>query len=78
MKISTALSPLLPPSLEEWAHMAETVLVATQMAYAIAYVGEFDDLSGDCKAEVLAAIRNANSFYLAMANVTADALAVAE
>jgi hypothetical protein len=78
MEINGTLSPLLPPSLEEWSHLGDTVLVATHMAYAIAYLGEFDNLPADCKAEVLAALRNANAFYLAMATVTADALAVAE
>jgi hypothetical protein len=59
MDFNTAISPLLRPSLEEWSQMADTVLAATQMAYAIAYVGEFENLSADFRPEVLAALRDA-------------------
>jgi hypothetical protein len=60
--------------------MADSILVATRLAYAVTHMRDwdFDRLGSHCKADALAAIRSANAFYLSMARLTADALALAE
>jgi hypothetical protein len=68
--------PLVPPSPEEWAEMASTVLVATRLAYTMTRHDGFDKLDDESKAGLAAAIANANEFYRAMARITGDALAL--
>jgi hypothetical protein len=69
-----------PPSRADWIDMADSILNATRTAYAVTHMRDwdFDKLGPGGKADALAAIKSANAFYLSMARLTADALALAE
>jgi hypothetical protein len=60
----------VPPSPAEWAQVANTVLVATLVAYAMTHRPGFDRLDAEAGADIAAAFENANAFYCAMARVT--------
>jgi len=78
--LSTAKTrdPLLPPTEDEWHSMADSVLLAARFAYAATHIRDFDFGAAGCKADVVAAIQNANKFFRAMSQVTADALTLTE
>lgn len=78
MSTAKTRDPLLPPTEDEWRSMVDSVLLAARFAYAATHIRDFDFGGAGCKADVVAAIQNANKFFRAMSQVTATALMLAD